>query len=760
MPPLLSRGLLVAALTYAVISLVCTQIPLLNYLGYEFSAVIGLAGSIISGLLTIYIVKPVYYTNRESTHAVSVPVVAAFKQAVASSLIVLVIPFVIMLTNALFVKNCSLLQGIGFFLLIPVVSGCFGSALGLLCAVHYRFSKIVFSLYCLAFVIYSLTLGYFTPAIFSYNFLYGYFPGLTYDEALGLSWTLVLFRLLTVLLGAILVWLAFILVKSCSPTDKSWAKGISLVRLLVAGRRRIAAAIVVAVLIVMWFFRGELGFESTSGFIQSKLGSTYTTEHFTIYFSKNSYNDDEIKWIAAEHEFRLKQIADGFFVRFRGRIESFIYPSSEAKQRLIGTGTTNVAKPWSGQIHITKQSLDGTLKHELVHIVAGQFGAPVIRASFSTGLVEGLAMAIEWEWGNRTPHQYAAAMRRFGVMPDIEPLMLLTGFASQASSVSYVVCGSFCRFLVDRYGMRKMMQVYRTSDFNLTYGRALHQLADEWRGFLDRVQVTEQDHDGIDAVFRRPPIFRKLCARVIAERNIEARKKYEEKEYRMAETLYRESYVEGRSYEALSGYLASALRSGHTSAVITALDSIIMRDDHPMQYLPLFVTIGDAYWITGNVQKAYELYTRVRQAGLSASLDESALLRSLVVQDAMADASVRLYFMSDANDTIRLELLTNEPAQARNFWVLQYLKGRLLLRMQRFQESIDCLSSVTLTQRDPLLEAFRLRQIGYSLFRLKKFQDARSAFWSSLNHLSTEVAVHEVNDWVERCEWMERHTTQ
>jgi hypothetical protein len=760
MSPLLSRGLFVAALTFAVISFVCTQIPLLNYLGYEFSALVGFAGSIISGLLTIRIIKPVYYSSVESSDAGSVLVVRGFKEAVTSSMIALVIPFVIMMTNALFVKNCSLLQGIGFFLLIPVVSVWFGSALGFLCAVHYYYSKIVFTLYCLAFFVYSFALGYFTPAIFSYNFLYGYFPGLTYDEALSLSWTLAVFRLLTVLVGVMLAWFAIILVRNCSPTDKSWAKGVSLVKLLVDGRRRIITGLIVAALVMVWFFRGEFGFESTSGFIQSRLGSACTTEHFTIYFSKNSYNEDEMKWIAAEHEFRLKQIADAFFVQFRGKIESYIYPSSQAKQRFIGTGTTNIAKPWSGQIHITKQSLDGTLKHELVHIVAGQFGAPVLRASFSTGLVEGLAMAIEWDWGNRTLHQYAAAMRKFDVMPDFEPLMLLTGFSLQASSVSYVACGSFCRFLIDRYGMRKMMQVYRTNDFNLTYGRALHQLADEWRGFLDRFQVPDQDHGGIDVMFRRPPIFRKLCARVIAERNIEARKKYDAKDYRMAETLYGESYMEGRGYEAFSGYLASALRSGHTSVVTAAFDSIIMKDAHPLQYLPLFITIGDAYWTIGNTQKANELYTRVGRAGLSASLEESALLRLLAVSDTVFGAPVRSYFLSDVNDTVRLESLPNAPTQSRNHRMLQYLKGRLLLRMQRFRESLEHITSVTLAQEDSLLEALRLRMIGYNLFRLKRFQDAKSAFWSSLNYLSTEVAVNEMNDWVDRCEWMEGHNAQ
>ena len=50
----------------------------------------------------------------------------------------------------------------------------------------------------------------------------------------------------------------------------------------------------------------------------------------------------------------------------------------------------------------------------------------------------------------------------------------------------------------------------------------------------------------------------------------------------------------------------------------------------------LFIAIGDAYWIVGNKQKADELYTRVRQADISQSLNESAALGAQAVRDTVA----------------------------------------------------------------------------------------------------------------------------
>ena len=46
------RSLIVGAL-YGVIAISCTQVPLLNYLGYEFSALMAVIASIIAGLETI-----------------------------------------------------------------------------------------------------------------------------------------------------------------------------------------------------------------------------------------------------------------------------------------------------------------------------------------------------------------------------------------------------------------------------------------------------------------------------------------------------------------------------------------------------------------------------------------------------------------------------------------------------------------------------------------------------------------------------------
>jgi hypothetical protein len=80
------------------------------------------------------------------------------------------------------------------------------------------------------------------------------------------------------------------------------------------------------------------------------------------------------------------------------------------------------------------------------------------------------------------------------------------------------------------------------------------------------------------------------------------------------------------------------------------------------------------------------------------------------------------------------------------------MKGRMLFRLRRFEESAQALEPFQVP--DTTLESIRRKTIGKSLFRLMRFQEAKVSFWSSLNSVSTDVAVNEVNDWAERCDWM------
>ncbi|HUI10737.1 MAG TPA: hypothetical protein VL221_10450 [Bacteroidota bacterium] len=742
------------ALFYGATALLCTRIPLLDYLGYEFSALIALASSWCAAFLTVRAVTDALASPGDLPPARAAA--RAVARSAAANELLLLIPLAVMTLNALAVRNCSMAQGLAFFTLLPGVSVLFGVAVGFFAAaLTVRGRAVVLCIYA-ALLAYSFGLGYFTPAVFSYNFLYGYFPGLTYDEALGVTRTLVLFRAATLFVASVFAWEGMIVLAD-GEGRRGFLRGLRVLWSgLIAPHRRVRAAAVVLALAGLYLFRCDLGFESTSAFIRRTLGGELRTEHFVLYYSPSSFTPVELEQTAREHEFRLVQVRSALGLADGRVLESYIYPSPEMKQRLIGAGNTDIAKPWSGQIHISRQSLEGSLKHELVHVAAAPLGVPVIGASLSTGLVEGLAMAVDREWGNRTLHEYAAMLSEAGIAPPIEEIMSPWGFAAHQSSMSYVLAGSFCRYLIDRYGMHNMALLYRSLDYRGIYGRSLAGLAREWGEYLDDVQLYDEDQDCVDALFRRGTIFTKVCARVLAERSLEARRAFAGRDFAVAESLFARVWAAGRGIDALGGYLGAALRLGRTDVLTSVMDTVVLADDRPARYLALFLPIGDAYWVSGDREKAYALYDRVYQADLAEGYTEAAALRLLAME---ADPRGRIYlplFMADVSDSSRVAVIDSLTALGEGSRILEYMKGRALLREGDFQEVVATLQKLDLTDDDLDLEALRLRYLGQALYRLGRYAEARNAFWISLNADDADIAEEKMDTWIDRCEWAER----
>ena len=335
--------------------------------------------------------------------------------------------------------------------------------------------------------------------------------------------------------------------------------------------------------------------------------------------------------------------------------------------------------------------------------------------------------------------------------------MSFWGFASHQSSVSYILAGSFCRYLIDRYGMRNLMLLYRSLDYRAVYGRTLGELALEWEGYLDRVPLDDVDQDGVDALFRRPPIFRKVCARVLARRSLEARGSFARKEFGVAESLYAGVYAAGGSYEAFAGYLSSALKNGRMSVLTSSLDTVVLADEHPARYLPLFITIGDAFWASGEPEKAYALYNRVYQADFTEGYTEAAALRLVAMDTDPGGRTLLPLFLADYTDSLRVVVVDSLLRRDPGTRVLEYMKARSLLRAGEFTYAVATLQALDLTSADVALEALRLRYLGQALFRLGRFGEARSAFWISLNAADNDIDEEKVETWLDRCEWAEEH---
>ena len=743
------RILFVAAGIYAALAVLCTLIPLFDHPGFEFAFVFAIAGPLVAGWVTIMRASPRYHA---AEGALPFSVLREFSAALGINLALLVVPLTIILLHGLRVPLCDVGEGIAFFFLLPVAGVCFAVALGLFCTVHYRWPKTMFAAVFLLSIAYAGYLGYATPAIFSYNLFYGYFPGLSYDELLPLEWPLIAYRVFTLGVAALLVWLTALIVEHSRPGDSVVRKGYTLVRTLWKEYLHVALGIL-ALLFLLVVFRCELGWESTAGAIRARLGGLKETRHFSIYYDVATVTPAAAERLGAEHEFQLARIQEQFVLPHVERIASYVYPSAEAKRRAIGAGQTELAKPWLREVHITAQSVDATLKHELVHVVAAPFGMPLIHASTSPGLTEGLAIAVEGTWGGRTLAEHAALLRRAGLMPPMEHMLGATGFIAQSSSVSYVLAGAFAKHLIDRYGMRRFLLVYGRSSYEEIYGHALPDLIAGWHRSLDSIAYDPADSLTADVLFRRPPLLGKVCVRLHARRLREAQRLMADHDYDGALPLYRDLAAVG-GYEALAGLMNLRARRQEYNAVIDLYDSLRAHDRRPSRYLPLAIVAGDAAWALGDPFRARALYATVRTAHITPSLTETAAIRLLAIGDSAAGPGLRTFFLSDASDTARVQMLiapTNTPGDSLRW----YLRGRLLFRMQRYDEARHFFESASFRGADPVLERARCVALGDAELRSGRLQSARASYWSALNSDSRAAAVLEIDERIARCEFLE-----
>lgn len=732
-------------------SVILTQIPLFNYLGYEFSVAVAICMCVTSGFLTI----GDFRSQFKSPSTLSEGDFYKFqKRNIVRNPVHLIVPLLVITLNFLAVKNCSYLEGLGFYILIPLVTVLFCTLLAGLCCVLFQRPRLWYAIFVFLILAHILWLGYFTPQIYSYNLILGFFPGLSYDEVLTITSTLLSFRIITLVVAAFCFLLSLMVVQTASMQEGWIARWTKFFGHLGRGFdiKKVLFLVTTVVMIVAWTFRVELGFESSYSMIEHTLDRVIHTDHFTIRYAAGSFSDDEVEWVANEHEFRFHQVAQKLQVSLNGTIASYIYPTEESMRRSTGTASTNFAKPWRREMHLNKDSWQHVLKHELVHILAGEFGMPIIRAHYNIGLVEGLAMAVEWDFGNRTPHEYAASLEHFGQAVDVAELFSITGFVVQAPTVSYVVSGSFCRFLADRYGLIRLKEVYKGRSFTEVYGKNDGFLIEEWKNFLKRIPVENGWEPHVQFYFNRKHIFAKECARHIALLNEQGARELKNNNPAGAMEVFGASLRESWNSEAFAGFIRSAYRVSRFDTVTS-----LMKDQTEKNFYGvanLFLIFGDAHWKKGDLPRAKTTYEDILRVDLSESFTEAATLRLAAMEHPELRGSLQPFFVNPESDSAKMVLL-EKALQVSDHPVLHVLAAQQLSRLRDYKTALQSLDRSKDSLGDPTLSHLREKLGGLCNFYLRRYQQARTHFWQAMNYTKNEASILRLHEWIDRCEWFE-----
>ncbi len=808
------RPYLAATTVLAAAAVAMTQMPLVNDLGFEYAFLTAFIATFATGLMTVHLVA-----GWRSDRARNPRLPALLALLFGLSLSTLLLPLAVMFVKSWISGFCNVSEGLAFYLLLPGISVLWSTAVALLCALAVEsrlrvtllflgvmFLSIGVSLYRLAT----------QPPVFVYNPIIGYFPGPIYDEVVVITTTLLTAR--AIVLVSVLAIAAGLHVcfdpstwkirpalflklrggrpdgggsdggspnggspdggnpgegRAASATTATTTPAAPAATTPAAPAATTPAApaatattglvmrvlflACLAVLAVAHVYRAPLGIVIDRAHIQQTLGGHRQTAHFDIYYDRNTISDWNIELIARDHEYQLDRVTGYLDVPPpETRIASYVYADADQKKRLMGARHTSIERPGSDEMHLNNASFPHpVLKHELVHVVSAAFGNALYGGSYWIGFHEGLAEAVDWQDTPMNPHEWSRAMRELDLAPPLENLLSMTGFWTAASSRSYTLCGSFVRFLIERYGLPAFKQAFPDGAVEEAYGRTPAELIAEWETFVDGIQLREDQLRTARQRFIRPAIFRRRCPHEVAALNDRAWQAYSARRYADAVRDFdRVLELEPENPSALRGLLYGTYRLGDYDRT----ESAARRIERPDQTVGLLADAhlirGDSAWETGRLDDARRSWEAVVDLHASEAMSRAASLRMEVLDlESIRDAIMA--YLTAVSGHWRLVLAVRDAGDlAPDYGAGYYLIGRWLFLSGSYEQALTYLGKAdALGLRADLVRQESLRLEAMSHFYLEDYEQSAETFGRMAALAGSDGAAGRWEAWIDRCRW-------
>lgn len=589
---------------------------------------------------------------------------------------------------------CDPWQGLGFFACGPLCSALASAGLSTAIALslpgfRYPFAGWIAAL--VASLAWDAALIYFTPQVFVYDHLLGTFAGPLYDEAVGLTATHLVFRLVTA------ARLAGLLLAAWALHDPD-ALRLRSSRLEGRLARGVLAALVVVVLST-FLAEPALGLRSSQARIRRTLGATSTTRHFIIHHP-SELTERQVEFLEAEVEVGWAQLEEFFAGAPERRMVINVFRTASEMRRLTGTGPTNVAKPWLGATFIVYEPPPHpVLKHEMAHLFSARWG----RGPFRTPgailgiladplILEGTAVAADWKGDPLDPHMRSAAILEAGLIEDPASLVGLVGFYSHQGGLAYVMSGSFVRFLWESHGPEAIRSWYSGAGFEEAFGTSRSRALDAWQ---ERIRATKVPPGWIDALERRysgKSVFARPCphqvARLVGEA---ARARVAGERERSGAILDRAcSIAEGDTGLAVLR-LRHLVSSGRLATARSRINDLLsISSSLGGHHTAVLELSGDVSWLEGRERDARRSYSQA--LGLSA---EDATVRMLsvklwAVRNPGPGMRIRDFLLgADGGSGTRFEILEPVVEAYPDEPVLRYLLGRAYAHEGRWSKASE-----------------------------------------------------------------------
>jgi tetratricopeptide (TPR) repeat protein len=597
------------------------------------------------------------------------------------------------------------------------------------------------SLALISIILFSLWKLYSEPPIFSYNPVFGFFPGPLYDEAIPITSTLVIYRLIVVCWGLFFLT-ALGLIRGFKQKAASPVNIIAIIMLL-------------SVFVISHLKEGELGIGYTRDYItENFLMASLDTEHFVIYYTPGTLEAKHIALIAGDHEWRYHQLKDLLQVTSKDKIRSYIYPNTETRKKLIGAGETTIANPIHREIHLVYDSFPNpVLKHELTHVMSSEFGMKVLRVSPKVGLIEGLAVAADWNEDEFTPHQWSKVMIMSKASTNIKEIIGL-GFWHASPSKSYTIMGSFVRYLIDSYGIERFKTVYKTGDFSI-YGKSLDELISDWKRFLEGIPLPDNGLLLAEHRFSELGIFQAVCPRKVAILRNKGLKAFKDGNFYRAGKFLFEALNLDRSDPVLIQSLAyTYYYDGDYSKLTNIVDKDGARSLPEVDKNILVNLRGNALWQSGRVGNAKSIFEALIAKSLPDDIKREIDIKlSAISAGGEIENKLREYF-GTRDKLNQVAILGEVVNKFPNYAPAYYLLGRIFFAKGDYKMAVAfSLKSELLGLPSENLLKENSRILGISLFATRDYEGAIKRFERIVNTDPDKALKDYVLDFIDRCKW-------
>lgn len=663
--------------------------------------------------------------------------------------LVLLPPLTLGLCAPLWVRWCTPLEGISFFVLGPVFGVVLAALTGLLLglALPARSASILAPLVPIAVALFGAYRFYDTPAIYAYAHYVGYFPGTLYDPDVVIAREYLTFR------GATVVWIAALsLGVAASGRDggrRARVVGLGALALMLIG-------------LTLEAYGPELGHRSTAASIRAELGSALEGERCTVVVPRELPRE-RAERLRDDCDFRIRRTEEVLGLTHPARITAFFFRSEEEKRRLMGASGTYVAKPWRDEVYLQIGSWPHpVLHHEIVHVVVGATGIGPFRVAGSLGgllpspgIIEGVAVALAWdESEGLTPHEWAAALARIGHAPSISRTTGLR-FLLEPPSRAYTANGSFIRFILETRGNAAVRRLYREGDYERALEEPIEALEEEWLAYLSTLTLPPEAEGLARLRFERVSIWSTVCPHAIAALEAELSGAIASGDDRRAIEECDAILSIDPGHASVHGWRVAALaRAGEIEEADAALSSLSGSAPTPVVNYGRNA-IAEAEWRRGEIDGALARYRESAASPLTDDALRQLEVQILALEEGGPTSAMLLELFSpsarsthDAATTISAIARVRE---ARADGLADYLEARQLVARERFDLArplVERAARLGLPTERTRVENERLRAIA--ALEVGDRGAARQLWWSLREGAITSGARVEAEDWLAR----------